>query len=307
MLKNVRVGPIDLPFTLGLYGVHGVGKTEFAAGAPSPLFMDLEDGTARLNVGRIEPRPRTWEEILDKLDEIIRDNDGQFKTLVIDTLDCAVKRCYEYICRAHGKTSILHFGYRNGHITAAAELEKLVAKLEEVRIRANMNIIILAHAFIQKFKSPYQDGDFNYFGLELEKETASIIPNWVEMFLFARHEHTVYRAPGAKISEIGRAVATGERVIHTKWDAAYIAKTRFKLPDTIPLNWDEFAEAMNDKKEPTAEEIIGEIREILSTITETHPGIVERTNLVISDSNNNPARLLRLKQSLIVKLGTEKM
>jgi len=52
--------------------------------------------------------------------------------------------------------------------------------------------------------------------------------------LFARHE--VILDPSKK----ARAIGTGERIAHTQWTAAFDAKNRFGLPDTIPLHWDQF-------------------------------------------------------------------
>ena len=33
-----------------LYGVEGIGKTTFAAGAPSPIFIQTEDGLGSIDV-----------------------------------------------------------------------------------------------------------------------------------------------------------------------------------------------------------------------------------------------------------------
>ena len=40
------------PRTTVLYGVHGVGKTTWAAQAPNPIVVDVEDGSADLDVTR---------------------------------------------------------------------------------------------------------------------------------------------------------------------------------------------------------------------------------------------------------------
>ena len=41
-----------------------------------------------------------------------------------------------------------------------------------------------------------------------------------------------------------RAVTTGERIMHTVGQPAFLAKSRYSLPTPMPLAWDAFAQAM---------------------------------------------------------------
>ena len=47
-----------------------------------------------------------------------------------------------------------------------------------------------------------------------------------------------------------RAMGSGERVIHTAERPAFLAKNRYGLPETLPLAWDAFAQAMPDSVKP---------------------------------------------------------
>ena len=49
------------PPIMTVYGVHGIGKTTFAAQAPSPVFVQTEDGSARspAHTSRWRARSRT--------------------------------------------------------------------------------------------------------------------------------------------------------------------------------------------------------------------------------------------------------
>ena len=49
---------------------------------------------------------------------------------------------------------------------------------------------------------------------------------------------------------VNRAVGSGERLIHTTERPAFIAKNRYGLPDTLPLDWDSFARAMPETLQP---------------------------------------------------------
>ena len=56
MLKNIiENGYVATPVNLVIYSAEGVGKSTFAANAPTPLFIDFEKGSNFLNVSRIKP------------------------------------------------------------------------------------------------------------------------------------------------------------------------------------------------------------------------------------------------------------
>ena len=52
-------------------------------------------------------------------------------------------------------------------------------------------------------------------------------------------------------NKVSRGISTGERLLHTSEKPAYLAKNRYSLPDTLPLEWSTLAEAMTTTTEPT--------------------------------------------------------
>ena len=44
--------------------------------------------------------------------------------------------------------------------------------------------------------------------------------------------------------KVARALGTGKRVMHTEERPAFLAKNRYELPETLPLDWSEFVKAM---------------------------------------------------------------
>ena len=52
-LDAITRGKIEKPLRLLVIGVDGVGKSTFAAAAPSPIFLDAEDGSNNLDVARL--------------------------------------------------------------------------------------------------------------------------------------------------------------------------------------------------------------------------------------------------------------
>ena len=43
---------------------------------------------------------------------------------------------------------------------------------------------------------------------------------------------------------VARGISTGERLLYTSERPAFMAKNRFNLPDSIPLSWEAFANAI---------------------------------------------------------------
>ena len=63
-----------------IHGVHGVGKTTFAAGAPEPVFILTEDGLGTLDVPHF-PLARTFDEVMQALAALYTE-EHSFGTLV---------------------------------------------------------------------------------------------------------------------------------------------------------------------------------------------------------------------------------
>jgi hypothetical protein len=76
--------------------------------------------------------------------------------------------------------------------------------------------------------------------------------------LFARHEVRVVERNGK-----ARGMSSGNRLLHTTWTAAYDAKNRFDLPDTLPLSWEDFEAACKAHTPADPARLLAEIEELL--------------------------------------------
>ena len=50
------------------------------------------------------------------------------------------------------------------------------------------------------------------------------------------------------VADLADELGTGKRVMHTEERPAYLAKNRYELPETLPLDWSEFVKAMPQPK-----------------------------------------------------------
>lgn len=232
-LASVTRGVVDAPLRVLLYGVPGVGKSTFAAGAPAPVFLGAEDGTNHLNVARF-PAPHSWRDVLDAVRELEGQKD--YKTLVIDTVDSLEPLCWRAVVDKDPKAKTIEDvggGFQKGYVAAVDEWRVFLAALE--RLRANgMWIVLLAHSQVKPFKNP-QGPDYERYTLKVEaKYAAPALVEWVDDCLFAQFEAwtTEEKRPKGLSSDV--------RIIRTRRTAAYDAKNRHGLPEHMPLSWDEY-------------------------------------------------------------------
>lgn len=237
-IKDVTRGISHDPDKILVYGAPGAGKSTWAAGAPSTLFLDLENGTRQLDVARIDLHAGTIEDFTEALDSVLEDP-HDFKTLVIDTLDALAVKVYDKIAKDKGWETIDAPGYAKGE-KAAASLHWLpiIRKLDEIRVRRGMEVIVLAHAAIQTLGDPQTTSYIRWIP-RLDKYAIDCFVPWANCCLFAQIEANVTKQPDGK----GRAKSTGRRVLRTEDGAAWQGKNRHHLPATLPLNYEDYANA----------------------------------------------------------------
>ena len=83
-----------------------------------------------------------------------------------------------------------------------------------------------------------------------EAELAALVQEHSDIVLFANYRISTVKADVGFNKKVSRAVGSGERVIHTTERPAFLAKNRYGLPDTLPLDWQAFAQAMPEAIQP---------------------------------------------------------
>lgn len=234
-LASVRTGVRPAPRRSQIVGVEGCGKSTFAADAPSPIFIAAEDGIRHLNVASF-PEPQTFGDVIDAIRTLIED-DHQYRTLVLDTLDWIEPLIWDHVCAANGWASVSSPGYGTGYNVALDEWRKLLSELDRLRNAKGMEIILLAHVTIKNFSNPAGQ-DFSRYESKLNRLASAVVREWTDANLFATFEEFT-KKDGMKV----KGVSTGRRVLYTQRTAAWDAKNRFNLPDELPLSYAAYAEA----------------------------------------------------------------
>jgi hypothetical protein len=254
MKLKFKSGKISRAQRTVLYGPEGIGKSTLAAKFPDPLFIDTEGGTDYIDVTRVDPQPKTWEELLDILKEIVADP-SVCKTLVIDTMDWAEQLISEYVLRTRGMTSIEDAGYGKGYTYIGEEAAKMLGILTEIK-DAGIHVVITAHAKMRKFEQPDEVGAYDRWEMKLSKQVAPLVKEWCDHLFFCNYQTIV-----VEMENKTKKAQGGKRVIYTSHRPVWDAKTRADLPEVIDMDYKNIAKlyADNVPKKKNRREILADL------------------------------------------------
>jgi hypothetical protein len=229
VLKIVR-GRQHTALKVVLYGTEGIGKTSLAAQFPAPLILDTEKGSNQLDVARA---PITsWQQLMLAVRELTVQPQG-FQTIVVDSLDWAERLCKEHVCKDHGKKSLEDWAYGKGFNLFADTFATLLAACDKL-IDVGLHVVLVSHSKVVKVNPPDQSEGYDRYELDLDKRNAPGAKEWADLLLFLNFRTKVVQGDDGK----ARAIGGKERVMFAERCAAWDAKNRFGLPESMPMGVD---------------------------------------------------------------------
>lgn len=238
LLAQITRGRTADPRRILVYGVHGVGKTSFAAGAESPVFIQTEDGLGSVDAARF-PLAKGLGDVLNALGELYTEK-HPFRTVTIDSLDWLERLIHADVCGVKGVQSIEDIGYGKGYAFALRQWREVLDGLDALRRERGMTVVLIAHAQIEKFANPETE-TYDRYSPRLHRLASALVQEWCDEVLFATYRvHTRTATEGFDRKRV-QAIGTGERVLRTNERPAHVAKNRLALPDEIPLDYAAYA------------------------------------------------------------------
>ena len=287
-LADVVSGKVEVPDRVILCGPPGIGKSSCAAGAPLPIWVDLDHGTEHLDVKRIPDRVWTFADVRGVIAELA-EGGHPYKTIVIDTLTKLEPIVWQETCRRCGETDIekIGGGFKKGFEAALLDWRLILADLDRLRQQTKMNVILIAHSVIRKQKTPDAQ-DFERYTLDVHPLAAALFLQWSDHVLFAKRN--VWSEATDKKNTRFRAIGDGERYLHTAWSPAYDAKSRPQLPDPLPFRerdaWATFSRA----REFVSNRLAEKQAELEALLSKAAADIVEQVRAFIAEDPKDVTR-----------------
>lgn len=234
-----------------VYGVHGVGKSTFGAMAEKPIFIQTEEGINDLEADRF-PVATRYGDVLGALSALYSD-EHEYQTVVIDSLDWLERLIWAEVCSKRGVESIEDIGYAKGYVFALTQWREVISGLDALRNERGMQIILIAHARIEKFDNPETES-YDRYVPRLNKHASALVQEWCDEVLFATYRvHTKHTDEGFNRKRT-QGIGTGERIVRTTERPAHVAKNRLSLPDEFPLDYRLYAAFVRGESPDTTTE-----------------------------------------------------
>ena len=294
-LADVKKGKLDVPRRILGYGLEKVGKSSFAADAPSAIHLGPDNGTPHLDIERL-PVPETWEDVFEIL--ALVESNPEWKTLVIDPVNWLEDLVWARVVggpnspvtnATRDKIEQHGGGYMKGYEAAVSYWRVLTRELEKRHCAAGRHVILLAHAKKENFKDPI-GVNYDRYEIKMHHKAAGLLREWADDVLFFRHE-ILAKVEGTKTI----AVSTDERIIHTQWSKSWDAGNRSNLPPELPMSWDAYWAAVQSGKERVAQ-LKAEIATLLSDLGDSD--LTKKVNAAVAEAKDSEERLRKFIDSL---------
>ena len=237
-LKSIRKNEAIAAPRVVCYGVEGIGKSSFAAGATKPIFILTEDGLGSLKVDHF-PMAQSFDDVMRAIDSLYTEK-HDFETVVLDSLDWLEAIIQREIEAKHEAKDL---AYGKGALIAAEKWREILEGFNALRNDKGMAVILIAHTTIKRFDSPETE-PYDRYQPKLQERSNAVVREWCDALLFANYKTIVKNADVGFNKAVARGISTGERLLYTSEKPAYMAKNRYNLPESIPLSWNAFIEAM---------------------------------------------------------------
>lgn len=258
-VANVARASTSRPIRMVVYGGSGIGKTTFAAGAPSPVFITSEEGLGAIGAQAFDP-PEKFNDVIEMLTSLERDK-HDFKTVVVDSLDWLEPLVHDHICVEAGVETLESVPYGKLYAKVPLEWRRFIVSLERVQRVKNMNVILIAHHQTRTFANP-EGPDFDRVCLKLLEtkmvKTSELLTEWADIVGYAAQETVTRTDDNGK----SKAATTGGRVLHVAPSPARVAKSRYAIAEKLPLAWSAFEAAIAAARPLPADEAKREIERL---------------------------------------------
>lgn len=236
--KSIRRGIQNTPRKIVIHGMPKIGKSTLASCAPDGLLIPTEDRVSHIDCQKTD--------VIQSMDELLSifaylEKGTPFRSVIIDTLDWLEPILHEYICQKKGfknglnddKDANVNYG-RGMRIHAVEGWKMFLNSCDELREKANMSIILIAHSSIEKINPP-DSSSYEIYSFKLDKHASAVIEEWADIIGFYNREIVVSKEDVGFGQKKGKALnINGRRILNLQAiSPAWISGNSYGLEDAI--------------------------------------------------------------------------
>lgn len=231
-LSSLRQRSESKPPRMLVYGTAGIGKTSLGMAAPAPVFIQTEESEVNCPTFGLL---KTYGEVMEAIGALYGEP-HDYRTLVLDSVDWLEPLVWAETCRANNWASIEAAGYGKGYLAALDQWRTLLDGMNALRDERGMTILLIAHCEIKRFDSPETE-PYDRYQIKLHSRASALVQEHVDAVLFANYRVSTVKADLGFNKKAVRGVGGGDRMLYTNERPAFLAKNRYGLPDSLPLDW----------------------------------------------------------------------
>lgn len=240
-LASIQKGGSRKPPIIVIHGAPCIGKTVFGVSGPTPIVVRTEDGLGFLTPDTF-PIAASWDDVIAAIGALYQEQ-HDYATVVVDSLSAMEPLIWRQVARDNNKENIEDLGYGKGYVIALDYWAQFLQGITALRDDKGMTPVLIAHSDVIRYDSPDVE-PYDRHQIKLHKRAFQLLYERADVIGFAAWRTHVVKAEVGFNQKVARGVGTGERLLHLVERPAYIAKNRYGLPETIPLSWQAFADAM---------------------------------------------------------------
>lgn len=211
-LDHLTAGFMSVKRRMLLYGLHGVGKTTWAAKWPKPVLLPTEDGYHHVDVTS-GPMLTTATDLWKAIKDVSK---SAFETVIVDSIDWT-----EMIIQSELDNTGFDQSWGKGQLEVAKRMRKILIALDECRDNGK-HVILLGHAEAKVVERP--DGlTYQTYAVKLGKHCSRVVSEWCDEMLYCQRDYLVRQQDNGKH---GVGVDKGTRSLYTVGTPSFEAKNR---------------------------------------------------------------------------------
>lgn len=241
-LSSIKKAGTPKPPIVVVHGSPGIGKTTLGAEAPAPVFIRTEDGLGALAVDAF-PVAAQWRDVVEAMTALYEPGHG-YRTVIVDSLSALEPLIWKQVALDNNKTDVESVGFGKGYVMALEYWQQFLQGVIALRDQQNILPILIAHSEVVRYDSPEVES-FDRYQIKLHKRAFQLLYERADVIGFANWRTHVVKTDVGFNQKVSRGIGTGERLLHLVEKPAYIAKNRYNLPETLPLSWQAFSDALS--------------------------------------------------------------